>query len=187
MANPTCKLNQAQLLQLRHTYELGQYTSLTDLASQFGIKVHALWARIKRQNWQDGRNKLVQKSDKIVEKLVETESKRWTDKVKERTEKDWNIIDRSIDNIGSEVDPDTMLTSVRARKLLDDMHRRSLGMLEPAQLLDIQSKGQSIGESLVSAIAKLRQEKSAVQVTMEQADQLAEYEIVKTVNGKPVS
>ena len=57
-------------------------------------------------------------------------------------------------------------------------------MLEPAQLMDIQSKGQSIGESLVTAIQKLRQQNNVVDVTMEDADKIAECEIVK-VNQLP--
>lgn len=166
------KTSQEVLEQCKYDYVNSNFKSVYELARTYSINKDSLHGRINRENWEDLRQKklteLKRKSDKVGVNV-------WVDRVKARSEKDWEIIDRSIDNIGSEVDPDTMLTSVKARKILDDMVRRAYGLSDS---LDLKSGGQSLGESFASALQKLRETDKSPPLTSSDCDRILEAEIV---------
>lgn len=179
MPDPTPVLSQEELQKVRYQYETGNFRSVSELARQYGVKPCTLHARIKTEGWDKKRDQILQKTSLKMEKEAVNEVDSWLKRVKERTLKDWEIIDRSIDNIGSEIDPETLLPFIRGRKLLDDMHRRAQGIADPTHNVDITSKGQSLGESLVSAIAKVRESESGLKITSQDVDRIIEAEIIE--------
>jgi hypothetical protein len=176
---------------LRLEYFAGTYKTLSELAEKYQVQENSLRSKISQQEWNKQKEEMQSAlSNKVKEKLemeAVDEVKMWIEKVKKRTSADWNIIDRSLDNIGSEVDAEALLPYIRARKLLDDMHRRALGLSEPSQSLDLTSKGQSLGDSLVSAIAKLRAQEDRPKLTDEDKQRILEAEIVddNSCSNKP--
>lgn len=166
------KTSQAVLDQVKFSYMSGDFKNISELAVRFGLNNKTLHSRIDREEWEKEREEYLRS---IQKKAVKVGVDSWVEMVKDRSKKDWDIIDRSIDNIGSEVDPDTMLTSVKARKILDDMVRRSYGLSDS---LDVRSGGQSIGESLVSALQKLRETDKTPPLTNEEVDRIIEAEII---------
>lgn len=181
MPDPTPTLTREELLKVEYDYLTGNYKSIAELARKYKVKEVTLYARIKREQWDLKRESIVKESDKKIEKGVINEAELWLKRVKERSLKDWSIIDQSIDGLVQStggVEPADLRNYIAARKLLDDMHRRALGLLDAPQSLDITSKGQSLGESLLSAIAKLRQDQSVPKITSEEVDQIIEAEII---------
>lgn len=173
-------------LQVQLEYEQGTFNSVKELAEKYGIKPNTLNQRIFNQKWREKAAIIHQQvSNEIKEDLIKTfktEADQWKSKVSKRMEKDWSLIDKSIDEIGENIGPDDIVGYLRGRKLVDDMKRRSLGLSDPSQGLDITSKGQSIGESIVGAVAKLRNSGTA---KLDDADfeKIMEAEIVEDVTN----
>lgn len=165
----------AQWEAVREDYERGEYSDLISLAERHGVDYECLRVRICRQGW----SRLVQERRNIVAQGVtltlSQRANKWVDRVATRCEKDWELCDRSLDSIGDHADPDAVLGYSRARKLLDDMVRRSLGLRDQ---VDVTTGGKSIGESLVSAIGILRGQERSVRLADEDAEKIIEAEIV---------
>lgn len=179
MAGNNPKTDVEVLLKVKCEYQAGSYKSVSELASRYGIPIKNLHSRIKREGWDIEKEELQRKVANSLEKKVIREANSWENRVEERTLKDWQIIDRSIDNIGEEIDPETLLPFIRGRKILDDMNRRSRGLSDPTHSIDLTSKGQSLGESLVSAIQKARENPNPIKITSEEVQRIIEADIVE--------
>lgn len=191
MPDPTPVLSQERLYQLECEYMAGDFKSVSELARKYGIKENTLCVRAKREGWEEKRNQLLQKNSKKITEAIQNEANLWVNRVKERSLKDWKIIDKSIDElVGIQedangnvtlingADPGAMRSYIQARKLLDDMARRCLGLQDAPKSLDLTSKGQSLGESLLSAISKIRANGGQSKISSEDVDRILEAEII---------
>lgn len=181
MADGTPKTPKEVLQQVKYEYQAGTYKSVAELAERYGINQFSLHSRIKREKWDEKKEQILAIAEKNIEKAVLSEANEWINRVKTRSLKDWQIIDSSIDGMvaaAGGVEPSDLRSYIQARKVLDDMSRRALGLADPSQNVDITSKGQSIGESLISAIAKLRETEDRPRLTEEDKRRILEAEII---------
>lgn len=165
----------AQWEAVRMDYEGGNFSDLVELADKHGVDYECLKVRVYRNGWKKNREDRCNLVSQAVSLTVAQRASKWTDRVANRCEKDWELCDRSLDSIGDHADPDAVLGYSRARKLLDDMVRRSLGLRDQ---VDVTTGGKSIGESLVSAIGILRGQERSVRLADEDAEKIIEAEIV---------
>lgn len=158
-----------ELLRIKYDYQSNNYKSVSELARRYGMKECTLHARIKHEGWDEEKEEWLKKASKRIEKTVVDEAGEWVQMVKSRAKKDWKVIDKSIDDlvglqedshgnitIVNGADPGAMRSYAQARKCLDDMARRCLGLADAPQSVDLKSGGVSIGQSIVDAIQRLR-------------------------------
>lgn len=167
--------------QVRIDYHLGNWKSLEELANRYTINPNTLRRKVINNEWNLEREKLQSTLLTKVEVLKESEVEEWIKIVKERSKKDWEIIDSSIDGMvdaAGGIEPSDLRSYIQARKVLDDMARRALGLADPTHAIDITSKGQSLGESLLSAISKLRESPDKPKLSEEDKQRILEAEII---------
>lgn len=163
--------------------------SVREIAESYGVangSTKTVLMRAFKEKWKKQREQYLASVSEKGLKEAETEVDEWLRTVKSDSKQEWKYITESIRSLvesGQGVDSDTMVQYMRARKLIDDMHRRSLGLRDT---VDVTSGGQSLSESIVSAIDKLRQDPSKiVDVTSEQVDMVLEMEIEDPIPPKP--
>lgn len=160
---------------VRREYELGTFKSIRELGERYGIHHESLKTRAMRERWKEKRELLLTELNETIQKEMVSETEEWLKRVKARGRKDWEIVDKSVDGLGGEVDPDSMSGYMRSRKIIDDMVRRSLGLRDE---MDVTSGGKPIGESLVSALKSLREQKDIPTITSEDVSTIIHAEIV---------
>jgi hypothetical protein len=175
------KTSQEVLIKVRYDYESGNYKSISELAEKYGINQRSLYSRMSREGWAQVKKEALVKAHHNIKKAVLSEAQKWVDMVKARAKKDFSIIDKSIDDVVSSsngIEASEIRNYTQARKLLDDMARRAYGLSDPVQGVDVISKGQSVGESIISAIEKLRADSSRPKLTEEDLQRVLEAEII---------
>lgn len=180
------KTNVSTLEACRFDYEIGNFKSVTELAERYGINHDTLHQRIIREDWEKSRLNRLAKLETKMEKIAVNIGEEYLKNTFLRAKKYEKLIDVSIQNRTKKdsegnpmLDPDDLNSYTLTESRIHDIAKSAL-RIPDAKAIDITTKGESLGESLVQAIAKLRDNKTAVNVTMEQADQIAEYEIIKT-------
>lgn len=198
MSETSPKTSFEVLQKVRYEYEAGTYKSISELAVRYGIDPKSLHGRMKREKWEEERNEKKRALEKLEGKSKEKQIKEWLERVHSRSLKDWKIIDKSLDELGGitenelgelvqvqGVDPDAMRAYISARKMLDDMARRALGIAEPTKSLDVTTGGKSFGESLASAIQKVRENLNTPTLSDSEFEKIIDAEIIEEDGSKP--
>lgn len=154
-------------------------------------ETRAIEVRASKEKWTQLREKHL---NQVCEKSTEialSEAQEWQKMVINRSKKDWKFIDKSIDLLCAEdstgnplsgIDPDAIAGYYRARKLMDDMARRAMGLSDVN--LDIKSGGKSLSESMADALEKLHALKSqdSKPLSPQEIDLVVNCEIIKEEN-----
>lgn len=175
------KTSQTVLDQCRYDYEIGNFKSVMELASRYGINGKSLHARIEREDWEKSRLEKLRKIEKKLSEKAQSKAELWLEKMEESSKKDLEILSSRLNLEPKELQKlnyEELTALIRTKKVVDDIARRALGIPEPKTQVDVTSKGQSIGESLVQAIAKLRADPNRPQLTEEEKARILEAEIV---------
>lgn len=163
--------------------------SMSEVCQSYGVVESLKTVQIKawKEKWTEQRKDFLDKVSQKAIKSAESEALEWQKTVSSRVKKDWKFIDKSIDMLCAEdvegkplsgIDPDAIAKYYKARKYMDDMVRRSLGLADPTTKLDLTSGGKSIGENLVEAIAALRSANTP-KLEEEEVQRILEAEIVE--------
>lgn len=176
-----------ELLRIKYDYQTNNYKSISELARRYGMKEGTLSARIRHEKWSEEKEAWLNKASQSIAETVVSEAEEWVQMVKARAKKDWKVIDKSIDELvglqedaqGNIImingaDPGAMKAYSQARKLLDDMARRCLGLADAPQSVDLKSGGVSIGQSIVDAIQRLRNDPERQQLTENDKNKIRE-------------
>lgn len=176
---------------IKSDYILGK-GSVREVCESYGVnqesEIKAVKQRSYLEKWPEERKSYL---DSICSELLEEkkiEAIEWEKEVSKTSKREWNYISHSVETLvqsGQGIDSDTIAGYARARKTYDDMARRALGLIDPDKRLDITSNGQSIGESLVSALERLRDApeskgRPVVELTEAEIEYLRTAEIERT-------
>jgi len=177
--------DKATLALVQTDYINGQFKTIRELASRYGMHENTLLWRAKKENWEDLRLlKIKELQDRVGEKaqsIGETYLKNTFARMK-RYEK---LIDVSQDNLGARdtdgnplLDPDAINSYTLSEQRINAIAMAAL-RIPAISSTDVTSKGQSVGDSIVSALERLRSNGSKpVVITEEQIEQIADYEVV---------
>lgn len=178
------KTSQEVLEKVRYDYEVGNYKTITELANRYGINNKSLFARIDREDWEASKLERLRKTEKALVKKAVSLGEEYLLNSYERAKKYEKLIDVSQKNLGSRddednpiLDPDAINTYTLAESRIHEIAKSSL-RIPDIRNLDVTSKGQSIGESLVSALQKLRETDKTPKLTDADCDRILEAEIV---------
>lgn len=133
--------------------------SVRQIAEKYGADFDPLRVRASKEGWTQEREKYLESLSRNSLKRDQNRASEWEDLVFNTSKEDFLLITESIRQLkesGQGIDSEHIGGYARARKLLDDMARRSLGLTEPVSRVDVTSGGKSIGENLVEAISALR-------------------------------
>lgn len=172
------KTSQAVLHQVKSSYLAGEFKSIRELADQYSLNPKTLQSRIVRESWLEQReSKLREIESKMVKRVVNVGEEYLLNTFK-RAKRYESIIDKALDQACDLVDPEQLnqLSLVEART-----HALAKSALRIADVssVDVTSKGQSLGESWVSAIQKLRDsEQSEPKLGEKELGKILEAEIV---------
>lgn len=178
------KTSQAILDQCRYDYETGNFKSVYELAERYGINKNTLHQRVIREKWEELRLKKVKEIESKLEKKALSVGEEYLLNTFKRAKRYEKIIDSSMENLGSKdaegnplLDPDAINTFTLAETRIHELAKSAL-RIPDIRNLDVTSKGQSLGESLVSAIQKLRETDKTPPLTSADCDRILEAEIV---------
>lgn len=157
------KTSQLVLAQVKADYLTSNFKSVSELAETYGIHKTTLNQRIIREKWEDQR---LLNLKKLEEKLVKSSvsiGEEYLKRTYKRMEKYEKLIDVSMANLGSKdaegnslLDPDALNTYTLSEMRIHEISKSAL-RIPDTKNLDITSQGKSIGDSLVSALCKLRE------------------------------
>ncbi len=123
-------------------YQKGE-GSCRELAEKFGLSEDSVQNKCKRAKWRKEKAIIDQKvTEKVTEKIVDAATK-WVDDTLKRAERYRGDIDASREQCGTTpdgkalMDPDVMRDYATVELKMDDMARRSLGLSDAAQKVDI--------------------------------------------------
>lgn len=178
------KTPQSVLDKCRYDYQIGNFKTIEELASRYGMNSVTLHGRMRREGWKEERErKLMEVEAKLCENAL-SEADSWLKTIRETTKKDLKILSSRL-NLNEEqiknLDYEELTALIRTKKVVDDMARRSLGLSDS---IDVTSKGQSLGESLVSAIQRLREDPNRPKLSEDDKRAILEAEIVDENGGK---
>lgn len=145
-------------LKARIEFESGQ-GNLKELAKRHNLSYFAILKRAERQQW---RRIGLTVSSKVA-KAIESKADLWVNQTVERGFRYRSDIDATRSQSGSDasgnalLEPADIRTLAQAESVIDSMARRSLGL---AERVDITTNGESLGDSFISAISKLRADPS---------------------------
>lgn len=155
---------------LKAEFNSGSYISLELLAKKHGILPSTLRSRMVREKWNDQQRALQHKVEQVIQERVLTLAEKQSDylfRLSKRGEKYERIIDASMETLGSKdangtplLDPEAIDQYTRSENRIMELNRVAY-KIAPLSQLDITSKGASLGDSFVSAIAKLRADSQA--------------------------
>lgn len=180
------KTDQSVLDRCQFDYEIGNFKSISELARRYGIHEKTLHARIVREDWEKSRLERLSKIESKIVKKTEDIALEYLSDTFIRTKRYQKLIDVSIQNRTKKdengdpmLDPDDLNTYTLTEARLHEMAKSAL-RIPDAKAIDITSKGQSLGESFTSALAKLRKENAGKthELTPEDVKRLSEADIV---------
>ena len=170
-------------LKVRTEFEAGTYTSLVELAHKYGIHWKTMESRMRLEGWRERKQVLLSKVNAKVQEKVVGRVEQYLSRLTLRAEKYEKMLDASIaqqsqTNEGiPQCDADQLDVLTRAELRVVEMNKVGLRLAPPS--VDITSKGLSVGESIVTAIQKLRDNPSAiVPVSSADVDRVLEMEVV---------
>lgn len=180
----TPKTPQAILDQCKLDYLIGNWKSITELAIRHGLHPRTLCFRIKRESWEEERQRKLTEANSKIEETRESIVEKYLKKTFARAEKYERIIDASRDNLGSKdkngtplLDPDAINTYTLAEARIHELAKSAL-RIPDAKSLDITTKGQSLGEDLAQAIQRLRENPSVPKLDDSDLERILEAEII---------
>lgn len=173
-------------LKVRCDYEAGNYTSQQELAERYGINAQTLRNRIINQKW----NQIKQESERLlldrVGEIKESEAEKYLKRTAKRMLRYEKIIDVSQKQLANDVengipimDSEALNDYTLAESRIHEIAKSALRIPDVRQGIDITSKGQSLGESLVSAIAKLRDNQELPVLSDSEKQKIREADIVE--------
>ena len=161
-------------------YRAGNWKTLKDLSDKHGVNYSLLRNRVYGQ-WKQEldavTHKVMQKMDEVKVDL----GKEYLVSSFKRAKRYEAIIDKSqemlsTDNSGTPLlDVDAIVAYSKAEL---NIHALAKSALRISDKFDVTSNNQSIGDSFVTAIAKLREDKSTPVLTSSQIDQVLEAELI---------
>lgn len=159
-------------------YEAGTYITLIDLAKKYGINPITLRTRMNREGWLEKQRTLQNKVERVVEKEKVSQVQEYLQSSFLRSKKYELLIDKSIDQIGGPIEPGDLDAFTRSELRIHELAKSALRIPSVASV-DLKSGGLSIGESIVTAIEKLRANPgSIVPITSKDVDRVLEMEVV---------
>lgn len=163
---------------VREDFELGKYVSLIELSQKYGVNYQVLRNKIHKQHWKDPlitkRNERLQK----IEEFKETEAQKWVKETVSRSYRYRKDIDSARSQCGTDaagnplLEPSDLKDFSAVENTMDLMARRSLGLSEKVEVT------QQLGDSFISAISKLREDKNTPKLTSADIDRVLEAEII---------
>lgn len=184
------KTDKATLALVQAEYVNGTCKSIAELASKYNIHQTTLGQRIIRENWAELRNLKMRELEEKVSEKVQSIGETYLKSTFQRMKRYEKMIEASQQNLGSKdvdgtplLDPDAINTYTLAESRIFDISKSALRIPEVKQQMDLTSAGQSLGESLVSAIAKLRATPGQGQLSEQEKQRILEAEIVEDSIG----
>lgn len=180
------KTSQSTLLACRLEYESGSWKSLTELGNKYGIHVKTLYGRIVREKWDQKRKEILRKVEARAQNMVMKEVDQSQEYLRNafkralRLEKitDASLSQASLTNDGTPlVDLDQVDVLTRAELRIHELAKSALRII-PVSQVDHTSNGQSLGDSFVSAIAKLRADANTPNLSQDEVDKVIEAEVI---------
>lgn len=156
--------------------------SVREIAEKYGVgeEFKTLEVRASKEKWTSLRQSHLNRlCEKPLEKEI-SQAKEWESLVFSTSKEDFLLISESIRQLkesGQGIDAEAIGGYSRARKLLDDMARRSLGLADPTSKVDVTSGGKSMGENFIEAIEALRAA-NLPKLSEEEVQRIMEAEIV---------
>lgn len=179
-------LSKEQWSKLEIDYRTGNFKSIAELAQRYGIKENTLVVNIIRRGWKEEVEKASHELSLKVTKTVINEGELYLKRSIKRVERYEKIIDVSHENLGSKnsegipvLDPEAINDYTLAETRLHSWGKSCYMIPDASRSLDITSKGQSLGESLVSALAKVRASGEPSRITSEDVTRIIEADIVE--------
>lgn len=146
-------------------FQAGSYLSLKALAKKYGINPITLNTRMNREKWNEEQRSLQNKVEAVIERKVLKEVDLASDylaKSFERTKRYEKLVDASQEYFGSKtadgtalLDPDALDSYSKTESRIHEWAKSCLRII-PVSQVDHTSNGESLGQSFISAIAKLR-------------------------------
>lgn len=171
---------------IKREFELGSYLSLQELSDKYKVNPVTLRTRMFREKWNQKQRTLQNKVELVIEnKLLKeaNEVKSYLASSFERAKRYEKIADASIAQAATNeegiplVDPSMLDEVTRSLLRLHELAKSSLRL--PSVEMDIKSNGQSLGESFVQAIAKLRESKDAPRLNSSDLSKALDADIVE--------
>lgn len=185
MAGNHSKTTKEVWQQVRIDYDTGNWKTIRELGERYNINPRTLATKIYNDRWNIEKSEKEKELLNKVKQVKETEAEKYLKNTFKRVLRYETIIDASLDNLGSKdekgtplLDPEAINDYTIAEQRVHAIARSALRIPDAPQNVDITSKGQSIGESLLSAISRFREDKSLPELTEEQVEQIIEAEII---------
>lgn len=186
MPDGTPLLSKETLYEIECRYKSGDYKSVADLSRIYSIPYQALYAIIKRNEWDKQMEELREKAQRNIEKKVLSEGEKYLKESFARVKRYEKMLDLSQDQLGAKssdgtplLDPEAIQDYVLTETRLHTWGKSCLMIPDASRSVDITSKGQSLGESLVSAIQKARENPNPIKITSEEVQRIIEADIVE--------
>ncbi|MEO7397154.1 MAG: hypothetical protein ABIW84_01170, partial [Ilumatobacteraceae bacterium] len=177
------KTSQDVWMKCRMEYESGAFTSVKELSEKHGINYKTLFTRIDRDGWRKRREEILSKAQSKVEVKAVNQGLEYLQKTFLRSEKYEKILETSMEKLASKtedgtpiLDPDAIDSYTRSASRIHALALSALRIPAAVQV-DVTSKGLSVGESIVTAIAKLRDSGTAIDITPEEVARVARLEV----------
>lgn len=183
----------ATLALCKTDYVNGLCKSIAELAVKYGINENTLNSRICREKWQQLRESKIKQLEAKIEVKTQSLGEIYLENTIRRMKRYEKIIEVSQEQLSSKnedgipvLTPDDINTYTLSEQRINAMSM-SAHRIPVATSVDVTTKGQSIGESLVTAIAKLRNSGKCIDITMEQAKQISQLEVIEDSPSNPKS
>lgn len=178
------KHSQATWAKVKMEFEDGSYTSLAELSRKYGINPITLRTRMVREQWNERQRALQSKVEQKIEEVKVDIGKEYLLNSFSRSKKYEKIIDASLAQLGANaegiplVEPSDLDAFTRSELRIHELAKSALRIPTVASV-DLTTKGLSFGESIVTAIRKLRENPSQiVDITPEQIAMVKDMEVV---------
>ncbi len=155
----TLVVDPAVVAKIKSDYILGKGRSIRETSESLGVKdanqIKALSVRATTEKWSTLRQRHL---ELLVQKPIEQAENQalvWQNKVFKASERDLEAINLSL---STRIDPVKGIDGaqlgeyVRARKLVDDMARRSLGLSDPVQGHTVEMSGQPMQQFILNVL-----------------------------------
>lgn len=154
--------------------------SIREICESYGVEFNPIRVRAVKEGWTEQKEQFLTNIAQNSIENAQNEAKEWEKLVYSASKEDFLLISESIRQLkesGQGIDAEAIGGYSRARKLLDDMARRSLGLADPTSKVDVTSGGKSMGENFIEAIEALRAA-NLPKLSEEEVQRIMEAEIV---------
>lgn len=168
--------------QVRDDYDQGNYKTLVELAERHGVKPKDVFNRVQR-SWKQELEERKAIVSRNVDALKEDLAKDYLSSTFKRAKRYEKLIDLSQEQLAAAsgveglpiLDPDALLAY---SKVEATVHGIAKSALRISDKVDLTTGGQTIGDSFVTAIQKLREDANTPKLTSAQIDSVLEAEII---------